>query len=97
MICGGGSKSPLWRQMMANVLGIPLDIPQTEQGPGYGAAILAMVGAGLYPDVRKACDKLVHVAETIEPEPEMKALYQERYDKFRKIYPACKELFKELM
>lgn len=96
MICGGGSKSPLWRQMMANVLGIPLDIPQTEQGPGYGAAILAMVGAGLYPDVRTACGGLVHVAETVEPQPEMKALYQERYDKFRKIYPACKSLFAEL-
>ena len=97
MICGGGSKSPLWRQMMANVLGIPLDIPQTEQGPGYGAAILAMVGAGLYPDVRTACSELVHVAETVEPQPEMKTLYQERYDKFRKIYPACKSLFAELV
>ena len=97
MICGGGSKSPLWRQMMANVLGIPLDIPQTEQGPGYGAVILAMVGAGLYPDVRTACSKLVHVAETVEPQPEMKALYQERYEKFRKIYPACKGLFAELI
>ena len=97
MICGGGSKSPLWRQMMANVLGIPLDIPQTEQGPGYGAVILAMVGAGLYPDVRTACSKLVHVAETVEPQPEMKALYQERYEKFRKIYPACKGLFAELL
>ena len=96
MICGGGSKSPLWRQMMANVLGIPLDIPQTEQGPGYGAAILAMVGAGLYPDVRTACNALVHVAETVEPEADMKALYQERYDKFRKIYPACKQLFADL-
>ena len=96
MICGGGSKSPLWRQMMANILGIPLDIPQTEQGPGYGAAILAMVGAGLYPDVRTACKELVHVAETVEPQPEIAALYQERYDKFRKIYPACKQLFKDL-
>ena len=96
MICGGGSKSPLWRQMMANVLGIPLDIPQTEQGPGYGAAILAMVGAGLYPDVRTACAELVHVAETVEPQPEMKALYQERYEKFRLIYPSCKQLFAHL-
>ena len=97
MICGGGSKSPLWRQMMANVLGIPLDIPKTEQGPGYGAALLAMVGAGLYPDVKSACDALVRVAETVEPQPDMKACYQERYDKFRKIYPACKGLFAELI
>lgn len=97
MICGGGSKSPLWRQMMADVLGIPLDIPKTEQGPGYGAALLAMVGAGLYPDVKSACDALVEVAETVDPNPEMVKLYQERYDKFRKIYPACRELFAELI
>ncbi len=97
MICGGGSKSPLWRQMMADVLGIPLDIPKTEQGPGYGAALLAMVGAGLYSDVKSACDALVQVAETVAPNPEMVVLYQERYDKFRRIYPACKQLFKELV
>ena len=96
-ICGGGSKSPLWRKMLANILGIPLDILQTEQGPGYGAAILAMVGAGIYPDVETACTKLVHVSETVEPDPELTALYQARYDKFRKIYPACKALFKELI
>ena len=83
--------------MMANVLGIPLDIPQTEQGPGYGAAILAMVGCGLYADVKTACEALVHVAETVEPDPELTKCYQERYEKFSKIYPACKKLFKELV
>ncbi|MBR6089969.1 MAG: xylulokinase [Anaerolineaceae bacterium] len=95
-ICGGGSKSPLWRMMLAAVLGIPLDILQTEQGPGYGAAILAMVGCGLYPDVKSACKDLVHVAETVEPDPKLTALYQERYEKFSRIYPAVKGLFKEL-
>ena len=48
-ICGGGSKSPLWKKIMSNVLGIPLDIVATEQGPGYGGAILAMVATGQYP------------------------------------------------
>ncbi|MBQ6508259.1 MAG: xylulokinase [Flexilinea sp.] len=96
-ICGGGSKSPLWRKMLAAVLGIPLEILQTEQGPGYGAAILAMVGVGVFPDVKTACDELVHVAEVEEPDPELTARYQERYEKFSKIYPACKQLFKELV
>ena len=95
-ICGGGSKSPLWRKILANVLGIPLDVPQTEQGPGYGAAILAMVGVGVYPDVKTACDELICVAETVKPDPDLMKLYQERYDKFSRIYPACKDLFKKL-
>ena len=93
MICGGGSKSPLWRQMMADILGIPLDIPQTEQGPGYGAALLAMVGAGCYPDVRTACESLVRIFESVDPDPEKTMLYQKKYDKFRKIYPECKKLY----
>ena len=95
-ICGGGSKSPLWRKMLANILGIPLDVPQTEQGPGYGAAILAMVGADVYPDVKSACGELIRVSETVEPDPELTALYEERYQKFSQIYPACKALFKQL-
>ena len=96
-ICGGGSKSPLWRKMLSAVLGIPLDVPQTEQGPGYGAAILAMVGTGLFPDVKTACKQLIQVAETVEPDPELTKRYQERYEKFSKIYPACRQLFKELI
>ncbi len=95
-ICGGGSKSPLWRKLLSAILGIPLDVLQTEQGPGYGAAILAMVGCGLYPDVKSACDELVHVAATVEPDPELMKLYGERYEKFSRIYPALKGLFKEL-
>ena len=51
-ICGGGSRSPLWKTITANILGIPLDVVATEQGPGYGGAILAMVAAGLFPSVQ---------------------------------------------
>ena len=62
-----------------------------------GAAILAMVGAGVYPDVKTACEDLIRVSETVEPDPEQAALYQERYEKFSQIYPACKALFKKLV
>lgn len=93
MICGGGAKSPLWRTILANVLGIPLTLPQTEQGPGYGGAVLAMVGCGAFPDVKSACDALVKVAGTVEPDPELTARYEERYRKFREIYPTLKKLF----
>ncbi|MCI8916037.1 MAG: xylulokinase [Oscillospiraceae bacterium] len=93
MICGGGAKSPLWRTIFANVLGIPLDLPQTEQGPGYGGAVLTMVGCGAFESVQSACDALVRVAGTVEPDPELTARYEARYRKFRAIYPALKNVF----
>lgn len=96
MLCGGGAKSPLWRRIMANVLNIPLDIPQTEEGPGYGAAMLAMVGCGLYKDVKKCAEALVHTTETIYPERAIAERYERAYRKFQKIYPAVRELFREI-
>ena len=95
-ICGGGARSPLWRKIFANVLGIPLDMVKTEQGPGYGAAILAMVGCGAYPDVQTAAAALVELASVTEPDPVLTKRYEARYQQFRKIYPALKELFPEI-
>ena len=93
MICGGGAKSKLWKRIMANVLGAELRSPASEQGPGMGGAMLAMVTCGAYESVGAACEKLVGVCETVKPEPELTALYEKRYQQFRKIYPAVKELF----
>ncbi len=95
-ICGGGAKSPLWRKILANVLGIPLDMVATEQGPGYGGALLAMVADGKFASVQEACDALVTVASTTDPDPELTALYDERYSQFKEIYPAMKSLFPKL-
>jgi xylulokinase len=94
--CGGGAKSPLWRRIMANVLNIPLELPQTEEGPGYGGAMLAMVGCGEYESVADCTAALVRTTETIEPDPEISARYEVQYQKFRKIYPSVKNLFKEI-
>ena len=96
-LCGGGSKSPLWRKIFANVLGIPLDMVKTEQGPGYGGAMLAMVGCGVYPSVKAAAEALVEVASTVEPDPELSARYEAQYRKYKKIYPAMKALFPEIL
>ena len=96
-ICGGGSKSGLWRTIVANVLGIPLDMVATEQGPGCGGAMLAMVAAGRYSTVQAAADELVSVTAAVEPDPALTALYEERYQQFREIYPACKALFPKLL
>ena len=95
-LCGGGAKSPLWRTIFANVLGIPLDMVKTEQGPGYGGAMLAMVGCGKFESVQAAADALVELASTTEPDPELTARYEAQYQKFRKIYPAMKNVFPEL-
>ena len=95
-ICGGGAKSPLWKKIMANVLGCTLEVPVSEQGPGMGGAMLAMVACGVYENVNTCCEKLVSVASTVEPDPELVAKYEARYQQFRKIYPAMKTLFPEI-
>ena len=96
-ICGGGAKSALWKKIMANVLNVQLQCVASEQGPGLGGAMLAMVACGAYPTVADACNALVSVASTVEPEAELVARYENRYQQFRKIYPACKELFAALV
>ena len=95
-LCGGGAKSPLWRRMLANILNIPLDVPQTEEGPGYGGAMLAMVGCGQFESVQACAAALTRVKKTVEPDPAIAARYEDRYQRFRKIYPAMRELFQEL-
>lgn len=95
-ICGGGAKSPIWKKILANVLGIRVDVPENEEGPSMGGAMLAAVSCGEYQSVEEAAQKIVKVKEVIEPEPELTALYEKRYQQFRKIYPACRQLFQQL-
>ncbi len=92
-ICGGGARSLLWRQIIANVMNIKVDMIESEEGPALGAAMLAAVACGEYRNVKEAAEKLVKVVDTIEPDPKIAAKYEERYRRFQKIYPACKSLF----
>ena len=84
-ICGGGAKSPLWRQIIAAVMNVKLEIIESEEGPGYGAAILAAVGCGTFESVERACEKLVKVVDTVEPDPELVQKYEEKYQKFEQL------------
>ena len=93
-ICGGGAKSPLWKKMIANILNLKVDIIESEEGPALGAAILASVGCGEYANVEEAVNKLINVVETIEPEYELVEKYDKGYEKFRRIYPCVKELYR---
>ena len=96
-ICGGGAKSPLWKRMFANILNVKLDILESEQGPGMGGAMLAMVACGAYDSVDAVCNQLVKVVDTVEPEAELVSRYEDRYQKYKKIYPALKSIFPEIM
>lgn len=95
-ICGGGAKSILWKKIIANVLNVKVDVPETEEGPGYGAAILAAVACGEYASVEEAAQKLLKVVDTVEPDAELAAKYEKRYAQFKQIYPTVKELFGKL-
>lgn len=92
-ICGGGAKSSLWKKIIASVLGLPLEVLENEQGPGAGAAILAAVGCGEYPDTDTAAREIVKVSGVIEPDKVLVEKYNEKYHEFVKIYPAVKKLF----
>ena len=95
-ICGGGAKSPLWKKIFANALNLRLETVETEEGPGYGGAILAAVACGEFASVRQAADALVRITATVEPDPGLTALYADRYEKFRRLYPALKSVFPTL-
>ena len=95
-VCGGGAKSALWRTILSNVLGIPLELPQTEQGPGYGGAMLAAVACGAYPDVKTCARKLTAVKDVTQPEPGLTAAYEKRYRVWRKLYPAMQPFYQAL-
>ena len=92
-ICGGGAKSLLWRKIMSNVLNLEVDIIESEEGPGYGGAILAAVGCGEYDSVEEAAKKVVKVVDTVKPDSELVKKYEKRYKIFRQIYPNLKFLY----
>lgn len=95
-ICGGGAKSDLWKKIIANVLNIKVDVLENEEGPSMGGAMLAAVACGEYASVEEAAKSIVKVVDTVEPDPELAAKYEARYQVFKKIYPTVKTLFPEM-
>lgn len=93
-ICGGGAKSPLWCEIMANVLNMDIAVPEKEEGPAMGAAILAAVGCGEYEDIISASKRNVKVRKVYLPTAEIADKYEKKYRKFAGLYPAVKGLFK---
>lgn len=95
-VCGGGSRSALWLRMIADILDIKLDIPLIEEGPGLGGALLAMVASGDKSSIDDAVKLFTAIKRTVEPEEDLVNLYKDRYEKFKRIYPGVKKLYKEI-
>jgi xylulokinase len=87
---GGGARGSLWRQIQADVYGRPVELLAAEEGGAFGAALLAGVGIGAWPDVEEACSETVHVAQTIQPKNT--AAMEAAYTHYRRVYPALREI-----
>jgi ribulose kinase len=92
VVSGGPAKSELWMQMHADVSNVPISLTKVSEGPVLGAAMLAAVGAGVYPDVQTAAEHMVHIERTIEPNSEAHEEYQFYVDRYVETYPQMKEL-----
>jgi xylulokinase len=91
---GGGARSPVWRQIQASTYGHPVESLVAEEGAAYGAAILAGVGAGVWPSVDAACDQVVRGASVTQPKPESVAVMNARYAEYRRVYPALRGIYR---
>jgi xylulokinase len=90
-VAGGGAQSQLWRQILADVIGSPLVTTNSTEGAAYGAALLAAVGAGVFPDVVSACQAAIRTGEATEPRNS--DAYANAYQNYQGLYPALKEVF----
>jgi xylulokinase len=93
---GGGARSDLWRQIQADIYGMSVAIVEAEEGPAFGAALLAGVGSGAWPSVEDACEKSVRVARRVSPDASNASRMNLRYAVYRRMYPALRGIFHEL-
>ncbi|MBQ9747492.1 MAG: xylulokinase [Clostridia bacterium] len=96
LACGGGGSSSLWRQMLSDIYGMRISTVDSKEGPALGVAILAMVGAGIYPTVAEACEKVVRIKSTTEPSIKNNRKYAAVYERYRALYPHLKSDFTAL-
>ena len=87
---GGGSHSPVWRQIQADVYGQKVQTIEADEGAAFGAAILAGVGVRAWNSVDEACEKTIRIADTIETKDEARAVLDKNYETYKKLYPALK-------
>ncbi|GAX91689.1 xylulokinase [Effusibacillus lacus] len=95
-VTGGGAKSKVWRQIIADIMGIEVVSLAVDEGPAYGAALLAGEGAGLYPSVEEACENFIRTEDRILPNPERLQRYDEYYKIYRQMYGVLQNQFHRL-
>jgi xylulokinase len=95
-VAGGGAKSALWRRIVASVLGVELVTVTSNEGAGYGAALLAGVGTRVWPSVEAACEATIRIRERGEPDASWRAAYLALYPRYRELYPALSPTFNRL-
>jgi xylulokinase len=86
-VSGGGARSPLWRQIVASVLGLPLETTAAEEGSAYGAALLAGCASGVFADPQDAVERCVRVHGRTNPDPSWVEVYSSGYGRFRALSP----------
>jgi xylulokinase len=91
-VSGGGARSDVWLSIVASVLDLPLERTAVEEGAAYGAALLAGVAGGIFPDVHEAASACVRVRDRVEPQPAWREAYEAGYERFRSLYPAVRPL-----
>lgn len=96
MACGGGGKSPVWRQMLADLYNCTVKTVEMDEGPALGAAILAGVGCGIYPDVETACSRIIREKSSTEPVKEEAEVYAGYHRIYQNLYRSLKDDFKAL-
>ena len=89
-LSGGGARSPLWQQMLADIFGKPVSILENQEGSAYGAALLALVGTGEYASVTDVCKVAIREVRTFEPDPSAQRVYSAGHRTYRSLYPATR-------
>src|SRR5271157_1555468 len=95
-VVGGGAQSRLWRQMKADVTGLPIALPQTIETTALGAGMMALVGAGIFNSLDEAAGQIVQIVDVLEPDPKSRSRYEDYYQLYRSTYQALLPVFDQL-
>jgi len=95
-VSGGGARSAFWRQLLADVLARRVVVLETQEGSAYGAALLALVGTGVYADVPEVCRVAIREVESLEPHPAESDFYARGHAVYRALYPALKDIYRRI-